>query len=223
MKKTRKLTDYIDKVEAAYKEARKAYDEAVKSLDDLEKRHRTKMKMGLLNEKGLKRENDYYYEEKHRLVQSIKNARDSFSASAADIRERVDVTFRDLYCVNPSSMDMQAVEMIRSGMLTERELVEMGMKYKEAGNLAMYRFCGTRFKDGEKSADPAVRQLAIDAHRALRRDDLAVVDSFTNICLRGLRDDIPLANGIDKRHADFYSACHDDAEGISIDVDTPWE
>lgn len=117
-------------------------------------------------------------------------------------------------------MDLKAVEMIKSGMLTERELLEMAAAYKESGNLAMYRFCGTRLDRND--TDPTIRAVAQDAHRALEREDLQTVDTFTDICLKGLRDDISLANGIDRRHEEFYGDIYNAAENITATVDTPW-
>lgn len=219
-KTTYKLTSYINKIEALYGKAREDFNKATTELAQLEESHKKKVGSGELNAKGLQRENERYTSKRKELLQTIADARDTFSKGAAEVRDSVDVLFRNTYRTNPESMDLKAVEMIKSGMLTERELLEMAAAYKESGNLAMYRFCGTRLDRND--TDPTIRAVAQDAHRALERTDLQTVDSFTDICLKGLRDDVALANGIDRRHEEFYGDIYRAAEDITATVDTPW-
>ena len=219
-KTTYKLTSYINKIEALYGKAREDFNKATTELAQLEESHKKKVGSGELNAKGLQRENERYTSKRKELLQTIADARDTFSKGAAEVRDSVDVLFRNTYRTNPESMDLKAVEMIKSGMLTERELLEMAAAYKESGNLAMYRFCGTRLDRND--TDPTIRAVAQDAHRALEREDLQTVDTFTDICLKGLRDDISLANGIDRRHEEFYGDIYRAAEDITATVDTPW-
>lgn len=219
-KTTYKLTSYINKIEALYGKAREDFNKATTELAQLEESHKKKVGSGELNAKGLQRENERYTSKRKELLQTIADARDTFSKGAAEVRDSVDVLFRNTYRTNPESMDLKAVEMIKSGMLTERELLEMAAAYKESGNLAMYRFCGTRLDRND--TDPTIRAVAQDAHRALERTDLQTVDSFTDICLKGLRDDVALANGIDRMHEEFYGDIYRAAEDITATVDTPW-
>lgn len=219
-KTTYKLTSYINKIEALYGKAREDFNKATTELAQLEEAHRKKVGSGELNAKGLQRENERYTSKRKELLQTIADARDTFSKGAAEVRDSVDVLFRNTYRTNPESMDLKAVEMIKSGMLTERELLEMAAAYKESGNLAMYRYCGTRLNAND--TDPTIRAIAQDAHRALEREDLQTVDTFTDICLKGLRDDVALANGIDRRHEEFYGDIYRAAEDITATVDTPW-
>ena len=221
-KTTYKLTSYINKIEALYGKAREDFNKATTELAQLEESHRKKVGSGELNAKGLQRENERYTSKKKELLQTITDARDTFSKGAAEVRDSVDVLFRNNYRTNPESMDLKAVEMIKSGMLTERELLEMAAAYKESGNLAMYRYCGTQLKV-DANTDPTVKEIARDAHRALEREDLQTVDTFTDICLKGLRDDVVLANGIDRRHEEFYGNLYNAAENITATVDTPWD
>ena len=222
MLKTRKLTNFIDEVEKSYVAARSSYKKAVEGLAKLEENHKAKMSSGELNAKGVQRENERYTSKRKELLQAIADARDTFSASAAEIRGSVDTVFRDLFCVNPKTMDVAACELIRSGALTEGELVEMANGYREQGNISMFRFVGAQI-DSDKAQTPAARKIAFDSRKPLEREDLKLFDDFTDICLRGLRGDVALADGIDRRHGEFYEACYTDAEDISVDVETPWE
>ena len=221
-KTTYKLTSYINKIEALYSKAREDFNKATAELDKLEQSHRTKISSGELNAVGQQRENERYTARKKELLQTITAARDTFNTGAAEVRDSVDTLFRGLYRTDPESMDLKAVEMIKSGMLTEKELIEMALSYKESGNLAMYRYCGTQLKV-DAMTDPAIRAIATDAHRALEREDLQTIDTFTDVCLKGLRDDIILANGIDNRHEEFYTSSYNAAENITATVETPWD
>lgn len=220
-KTTYALTSYINKIEALYSTAREDFNKAVAELNKLEDSHRAKLNSRELNAVGVQRENERYNSKKKELLQTIADARETFTRGAAEVRDSVNVLFRGKYRTDPESMDLKAVEMIKSGMLTQGELIEMATAYKEQGNLAMYRYCGTQIKtDG--LTDPAIRAIATDAHRALQREDLQTVDTFTDVCLKGLRDDISLANGIDRRHEEFYTSCYTAAQDITATVDTPW-
>lgn len=215
-----KLTTYIERLESLYKKAREDYNKAIKSLNELEDSHRKKISSGELNAVGVQREGELYNTKKREYLDAIAAARDTFTTGAAEIRQAVDTLFRDLYRVDPASIDLKAVEILKSGMLTQTELLEMATNYKEQGNLAMYRYCGT-FADEKYS--PETRSLAGAAKMALQRTDLQQIDSFIDMCLKGLRDDVDLADGIDKHHEEWLQSYLQEAEEITATVDTPWD
>ena len=215
-----KLTTYIERLESLYKKAREDYNKAIKSLNELEDSHRKKISSGELNAIGVQKEGELYNTKKREYLDSIAAARDTFTTSAAEIRQAVDTLFSNLYRVDPASIDLKAVEILKSGMLTQTELLEMATKYKEQGNLAMYRYCGT-FADEKYS--PETRSLAGAAKMALQRTDLQQIDSFIDMCLKGLRDDVDLADGIDKHHEEWLQSYLQEAEEITATVDTPWD
>lgn len=215
-----KLTTYIARLESLYSKAREDYNKAVKSLKELEDSHRQKMRSGELNAVGVQREGERYNTKKREYLDAIAAARDTFTTGAAEVRQTVDTLFSGLYRVDPASMDLKAVEILKSGMLTQPELLEMAAKYKEQGNLAMYRYCGT-FADEKYS--PETYSLAGAAKMALQRTDLQQIDSFIDMSLKGLRDDTVLADGIDKHHEEWLQGYLQAAEEITATVDTPWD
>ena len=217
---TYKLSNYINKLEALYSTAREDYNKATKALAELEKSHKEKLASGELNAVGQQRERERYETKKREYTEAITAARETFTTGAAEVRQTVDTLFRGLYRPDTKSMDLQAVEMIKSGMLSQPELLEMAASYKEQGNIAMYRFCGT-FVDERYS--PEAKSLAAAAKMPLQRVDLQHIDSFTDMCLKGLRDDVVLADGIDKHHEEWYTGFIADTDNIAATVDTPWD
>ena len=218
---TYRLTSYINKLEKHYEEAREKYNLSVNELSKLEESHKQKINSGELSAVGIKHEYQQYTEKKNKLMHDISEAREAFNKSAESVRNSVNVIFRDLYCVKPESVDLQGVELIKSGILTETEILELANRYKEQGNLTMYRYCGTLFDTNDRDAN--IRHLANEARRMRTRTDLQIIDEFIDVCQKGIRDDVSLSNGIDRRHPDFYANAYAKASSINCEVSTPWE
>ena len=218
---TYKLTNYINRIESCYSKAREDYNKAVDMMNRNEENHKRAISNGELSAKGIQNEQKRYHETKKKLLQQIAEIREGFTKRASEIRNSVNTLFRNNYRVTSNDIDLKAVEMLKRGMLTDTELLEMADIYKEQGNLSMYRYCGT-FADAD-SPNPDVKRLAGDAKRIQTRTDLEVIDSFTDVCLKGLRDDTLLANGIDNRHEEFYCNSYSIAEDITATVTTPWD
>lgn len=215
-----KLSAYINQIEALYGKAREEYNKAVEELQKLEENHKNKMASGELSNTGRVRENERYSAKKNELLQTIAKVRGNFSDAVNDIRNSVDALFRNNYCVNTEDIDLKGVQVLKSGMLTDVELLEMANRYKQTGNLTMYRLCGT-FADSN-DMNQNLRHLAVDAKRMRERTDLETINAFEDVCLKGLRDDVMLANGIDNRHEEFYVNFYKAAENITAEIETPW-
>ena len=215
------LTSYINKMESLYSKAREDYVRVANEFSRNEERHKKALNSGELSSKGIENENDRYYFLKKTLQQRMADIRADFQKGAGEIRNNVDSLFKKNYRVNSDDIDLKAIEILKSGMLSDAELLEMAYNYKEQGNLAMFKYCGT-IADKDKM-NPAMKQLAGEARLILQRADLSVVDSFTEICLKGLRDDVLLANGIDERHDELCQELYSEANGITTTVTTPWD
>lgn len=216
-----KLTTYINSMESLYSKAREDYVKVVNELSKNDERHKNAISSGNLSPKGVENENDRYYSQKKALQQQLSEIREAFKKGVGEIRNSVDALFRTKYRVSSDDIDLKAVELLKSGMLTDNELLEMANIYKEQGNLCMFRYCGT-FAD-KNDLNPSLKQLAIDSKRMREREDLSVLDGFAEVCLHGLRDDVMLSNGIDKRHEGFYLNSYAAAQKITTRVSTPWD
>lgn len=217
--KTIRLTTYINELEALYTTARADYEENAARIEYLEKEHRQKLESNELNAVGIARENERYQNKKSEYKQKIIDARKTFEEKAAETRRSVASVFKDNYCLNADDLDLKTVELLKRGLLTDKELFEMANDYKKAGNITMYRYCGSFAKKNDN--DPAMKHLALDARRNPQRDDLMIVDEFTDCCLRGLRDDIMLSNGVHNRHDEFFANSYTAAKNVSKSFNSP--
>lgn len=222
MSKTFELREYINKIEKSYIKARKEFEGNAEELDSLEISHKERINSGELSSSGQRNEYERYGEKKRELLKNFEGIRTRFADNVQEIRKSVQTLFRNKYCVNPEDLDLKAVELLKRDMLTASEILEIALNYKDQGNLAMYRYCGT-FINPDEYHDGSMKRLGLDAKRALQRDDLELIDSFTDVCLKGLRDDVSLSNGINSKHDEFYNSILESSEDISISIDTPWE
>lgn len=210
-----KLTNYLDEIEQAYSRARLGYTEIVESLEELKERHDARINHGMLNDEGLMIENNTYHERKKALEKEFEKIRDRFTNEVNDIRKREDSVFKSKYTANASDIDLKAVEMLKSGMLTGAEIMEMARTYSDNGNNAMYRYCGTFLNPHSKNLEERV--IAEEAKKAYQRPDTEIVNEFVDICNRGLRNDIAASNGIHNRHDEFKDMIYLPAQDIEVE------
>lgn len=215
--KTIELKKFVDEMEREYTGARLEYESMFEQLKNAKLKYDTTVSDKYLNEEGKKKATDDYNVESKRIKKEIENIRNRFVTATDEVINREAEVFRKKYAVSPKDLDMMAVTILESGFLTENEVADMAVRYKQSGNNTMYRFA-CRHLD-ENSSDQSIRLLARDAYREVERPDTEIMNEFRDVCLRGLRDDIELSNGIHKRHEEFLTAVVEDSEGISVTLD----
>lgn len=117
------------------------------------------------------------------------------SQSFSEVREDVDKFFGDMYRATPEKLDTNALELLKSGILTDPELSEMAEKYSD--NATMRRMIG---KYAQERADKdrenvSMRQLALVLNRQ-ELPHLEAADTLIMWCEKGLREDRALSDGI---------------------------
>jgi hypothetical protein len=117
------------------------------------------------------------------------------SQSFSEAREDVDKFFGDMYRATPEKLDTNALELLKSGILTDPELSEMAEKY--ADNATMRRMIG---KYAQERADKdrenvSMRQLAVVLNHP-ELPHLEAADTLIMWCEKGLREDRVLSDGI---------------------------
>ena len=117
------------------------------------------------------------------------------SQSFSEVREDVDKFFGGMFRATPEKLDTSALELLKSGILTDAELSEMAEKY--ADNATMRRMIG---KYAQERADKdrenvAMRQLALVLNRP-ELPHLEAADTLIMWCEKGLREDRVLSDGI---------------------------
>ena len=143
-----KLKDYMKKIEGIYLEtAPEIIKLAKKDAQAQQDIHDAQNSRELTHEGKQKRiaSLEAYRKEIRAEMDKLAAAADE---QALAIRKTVETNFYSKFHATPDSMDMQAIELMKSGILTDSELRTLAGKF--AGNNTMQRICG---KYMEKSQD----------------------------------------------------------------------
>lgn len=167
-----KLTDYMKKIEGIYKEAAPEFIKIVKK-DEQAKR----------DIESVQASREYTPEGKQRRIQALKDYRAELKAEmdklagaadaqALEVRRTVESRFYDKFYATPAALDMQAIELLKSGILNDKELVTLAGSFK--GNATMQRICGTYM---EKSSNEETARMGRAMRYAPQDTHMRCVDS----------------------------------------------
>lgn len=210
-----KLSKYIDDLERVYQAKRTDYEKAREELQALEAQHKSRLQSGELSAAGKAAESVRYTEQRGQCVARLQKSGAEFRAAAAEVRSSADKSFSELYLPQPAAVDMGAVELLKSGMLTKSELLQMAEGYKAAGNQTMYRMIG-RYVPEQLQSDPEMHVLVSQSQWAAVREDLQLIDTYTQLCSLALRDDPVLADGQAAQHTSYYNDTWTAADKIEV-------
>lgn len=210
-----KLSKYIDDLERVYQAKRTDYEKAREELQALEAQHKSRLQSGELSAAGKAAESVRYTEQRGQCVARLQKSGAEFRAAAAEVRASADKSFSRLYLPQPAAVDMGAVELLKSGMLTKSELLQMAEGYKAAGNQTMYRMIG-RYVPEQLQSDPEMHVLVSQSQWAAAREDLQLIDTYIQLCSLALRDDPVLADGQAAEHTSYYNDTWTAADKIEV-------
>lgn len=210
-----KLSKYIDDLERVYQAKRADYEKARADLQTLEAQHKSRLQSGELSAAGKAAESVRYTEQRGQCIARLQKSGAEFRAAAAEVRSSADKSFSGLYLPQPAAVDMGAVELLKSGMLTKSELLQMAEGYKAAGNQTMYRMIG-RYVPEQLQSDPEMHVLVSQSQWAAAREDLQLIDTYTQLCSLALRDDPVLADGQAAQHTSYYNDIWTAADRIEV-------
>ena len=194
-----KLTDYMRKTEKIYKELAPRYLEAAKQDEE--------NRQAILN---VRNSRDLTYEGKQKKIAALQEKGKAFKAEMAaiaataneqaqEVRQEVAERFYGFYHATPQAIDMQGLELLKSGILSESELMQVAEGYK--GNATMQRICG---KYMQQSDSRTLREMGSVLQANASNPHLKCIDSIIEVgthCMGGA----PLsgANGAEHMFARF--------------------
>lgn len=219
MAKIHNLSTFLARISNAYDTARIKYLEIEKDYQECEKRYNTAIKSGTLNNHGIELEKDVWHVNKQRIGDKLKALREEFNAVCEEEKESVRVLFADLYEVNPKKLDTNAVEIIKSGMLTPSECVRMANKYRADGNFTMFRYLGIMSEElAEKNQDNfELRNIVTMAKQTPTRPDIGILEGFQTTCNKCLSDEFYRGNGVhNMAYQNSLNSYMSEAEKISV-------
>ncbi|WP_303820139.1 hypothetical protein [Ruminococcus flavefaciens] len=198
------LVDYIEKINNSFIEARKTYKEWYNTFIEDDNRHLAELKATKKDytTEGYNNRLAAILDEKRVHAGKIAAQIDRFNAHVAKLRESCKAEFKDTYSITPRSLDMAAVELIKSGILTDAELLDLAQT-EYVNNATMLRYIGNTL---QKSEDKAMQQKgAALMARSQNNLHLELFDELVRICNSCLRPE------------------HYDAGGRLIDIERAYE
>ena len=210
------LKDYMRKTERIYKELAPEYIKSVKEEQKArEQIYQTRSSRDLTPEGKQKRIaalQELCNEHKANMAALAKTAKER----ALEVRKEVEKRFYNRYHATPAALDMQTLELLKSGILSDSELLHLAETFD--GNSTMQRICG---KYMEQSSNRNTQTLGRALQMNASDPHLRCIDSIIEVgthCMGGA----PLsgANGAEHMFARFdemtaqtYAAAPDVEEG----------
>ena len=222
-----KLTTYLNKVEAKYIKAREDWEKLQNELKKENERYQN-IKWINLSPEGRNEEKNNHEKIKSEIYKKLDTLRTEFSSSVDNIQSDSDKVFNRLYKITPEDVDEKGVAILQTTNLKSNELIDLAESYRTKGNSTMYFMIAEKLKtdktvstmsESEKEAFSYYEK----AQERKNRDDHALLQNYKEICLKALRNEDYLSEGIDKIHDDFYQKYKEEADSIEVEIVTPWE
>lgn len=167
-----KLTDYMKQIENCYKDAAPEFIKVVQKYKQAEE--------DIVKTKGSR---DYTPEGKQKRIKALEDYKAELKAEmnkmateadnkALKIRQTVESNFYSKFYATPAALDMQAIELLKSGILNDKELMNLAGSFK--GNATMQRICGTYM---EQSSNREVQTMGRAMRYAPQDTHMRCVDS----------------------------------------------
>ena len=189
------LKSYLRDIRDRYEEARSEYTEKYNALEEAEEKYRKAKASGNLSPKGLERAAQEYNSKSAYLRASIEKVGTDAHADFEKIRKKADAAFGDLYRVTPEALDLAGLEILKSGILSDAELIEFAERYE--GNKTMTRMIG-KYAAERAEKNPSnrdMKRLAAVSNGFNDRPHLDAVDTLTTLADKALRMNRLLADG----------------------------
>ena len=215
-----KLSNYLNKIEAKYVKAREDWEKLQKELKEEDKRYQ-EINWSLYSLEGRSEEQKKHNSKVKELKKSLENIRKDFLQSVDDIKKDSNRVFDKLFQYTPEDVDMKGVSILQNSSMNEKELMNLAERYRKEGNSTMYFLVSEKLKNSDS------REAQTYYNESLRtrnlRTDHDLIDGYGSICLKALRDEESLSNGIHRLHDEFYQKYKEATEEISVDTSSPWE
>lgn len=136
-----KLVDFMKKVEAIYRESGEQYVAAAKkeaaAREEIKKTRSSRELTQEGKEKRIAKLQEEIREHKAEMAAIAATAKEK----ALGVRKSCEEYFFGRFHATPDALDMPALELLKSGIMTDSEIVALAQKFK--GNCTMERLCGS--------------------------------------------------------------------------------
>lgn len=205
-----KLTEYMKQVEDVYKKYGARYVEELQADAKIRADMDAVRASRELTEEGKRNRIARLMQESNTHKANMAALAAAANGEAVEIRKEVAQRFYGHFHAMPAAIDPNGMELLRSGILTDAELVNLANSYE--GNNTMERICATYL---EKREDKALQQMAsVIKSKGYHDTHLRCIDSIIDVGRRCVMDNnAPVfLQKFDEITAQTYSAAPDISE-----------
>ncbi len=208
------LGSFINKLESKFEKSHEAWEKAQKTYWEKFTKY-SQTDRFKYSPDGLREIDEQYKKDKEKFEEDIATIQKDFKEYAEQIEKDAGKIFDRLYEFTPADMDAAGVELVKSSGMSDTELMKLGQKYREQGNMTMYYYCASHIdKDGKVEKTPIevrsdyenlTQKFKKNAENERRdRKDKDLLEGFALLCDAALRDNKTLADGVYKKHESEY-------------------
>jgi hypothetical protein len=210
------LHGYMDQIRDIYVAANREYVQKLDELDDLAEALQKLNTDATLTPLGKQKKRDFLQNAISDVKKDLKAINAKAKQDAKGIRDTVERNFYGLYSARPEDVDEKALELLKSGILTDAEIQNMADKYRT--NNAMRRIIGTY---AQKREGKEMQQLG----NILTRTQTPHLDAIDSLCgtLDYIVGDAPLSGASGARRIgqsvpEITRDAYENAPKISWDI-----
>lgn len=172
-----KLKDYMKQTETIYKEAAPEFIKAAKEAKAIRDEIIATRASADLTPEGKTKRIAALNEKMNAIQANMEAIRRTANEKAADLRGTVESVFYNYYHATPAAVDLAGIELLKSGILSDRELAQFAQSY--TGNATMRRVCAQYM---QKTNNPELQRMASVIQQESRTNPhLACMDSIISV------------------------------------------
>ena len=222
-----RLTSYLDKIEAEYNKSRNEWSTLQKKLQEEEKRFNNIEWINYSLE-GKTTERNKHEETKKNIYKEFEALREGFTKAVETIKADSDKIFDRKYQYKTGEIDLKGATLLQTGALKTDEIINIATDYLNSGNYTMYFMCADKLKQSKplnqlSEAEKRADSFYNNAQRMKEREDHDILEGFSDVCLKSLRNEDYLSDGIHKMHNEFYDRYKNSASEIEVKTESPWD
>lgn len=191
------LKDYLQKISNIYSKAKDEYFTAADQLAQLTEKWKQERARGWNDSSERNKSETEFLAAERELKKKLNTIREDARERIKELSEETDRVFTNHYRPHASQVDLQAVELLKAGVLSDRELTFLVEDYKD--NFAMLRMLQPYIEKASEK-NPQLRK----AHgELLARTKVFTVhqDAISQLCAWGdkqIQDDVELSKTMAK-------------------------
>lgn len=222
-----KLTNYLNRIEKEYIKARAKWEETQKQIQ-FENNNFESIKWVNYTPQGRKELRNKHNTNIDRLKNELEKIRQDFTDNVTEIQADSDKLFNRMYQYTPSDIDEKGLAIIQNSNIEPDELITLAESYKAKDNYTMYFLIADKLKtekglDNLSESEQKGHDYYIQAKENKTRKDHELLNGFRDVCLKSLRDDVTLSDGIGNIHNDFLVDFTKGTDNIQINDVELWD